>query len=192
MIGYSFLPPDRVFGKIEKPIRSHEVLSDPKDYVHVFAEHGSTIHLGTQCLVYDSKAVPQDVTKPMGQWHFKFAACKWLSLIRNKNDNNVLIYGEMNYHIYIRSYKTTMKRAKHSKDVPPVVVTKCIQVNTLKLRDVNNLLSKHFEANWHDLKHLEFYKHVLQLHRPSNDQDISEGATNDGCELMEEDAAYFV
>ena len=67
MVGHSFLPPDRVFTRIEKKIRKKEVIADPMDYVKVFAEHGTVISL--KGLVRDWKSIAEIILKKPEQWH---------------------------------------------------------------------------------------------------------------------------
>ena len=41
MTGHSFLPPDRVFGNIEKVLKRKEVIADPSEYHAVFEQYAT-------------------------------------------------------------------------------------------------------------------------------------------------------
>ncbi|KAI4455735.1 dna-directed rna polymerases i ii and iii subunit rpabc2 [Holotrichia oblita] len=53
--GHSFLPPDRVFGQIERKLRKREVIAMPSEYVEIFSESATTVELGQECRVFDWK-----------------------------------------------------------------------------------------------------------------------------------------
>lgn len=42
--GHSFMPPDRVFGRIEKIVRKQEVIVEPKHYFNILDRFGTVIH----------------------------------------------------------------------------------------------------------------------------------------------------
>ncbi|CAH2088243.1 unnamed protein product [Euphydryas editha] len=48
IVGHSFLPPDRVFAKIEKTLRKKEIITDPQQYVDILQVHGTTFNLGQE------------------------------------------------------------------------------------------------------------------------------------------------
>ncbi|CAH2088921.1 unnamed protein product [Euphydryas editha] len=64
IVGHSFLPPDRVFAKIEKTLRKKEIITDPKQYVDILQEHGTTFNLGQEVPVYDFKKECSGNLKP--------------------------------------------------------------------------------------------------------------------------------
>lgn len=39
--GHSFMPPDRVFGNIDKNIRKIEIITSPEEYIDVISQHSS-------------------------------------------------------------------------------------------------------------------------------------------------------
>ena len=54
IVGHSFIPPDRVFAKIEKILKTKEVVTCPAEYVSVLEENGTVTDLST-IPVYDWK-----------------------------------------------------------------------------------------------------------------------------------------
>ncbi|CAF4891377.1 unnamed protein product [Pieris macdunnoughi] len=74
IVGHSFIPPDRVFAKIEKVIKTKEVITSPTEYVSVLQEHTCTDQESIP--VYDWKTSYQNIIKPTTRWHFAFMKCK--------------------------------------------------------------------------------------------------------------------
>lgn len=70
VVGHSFLPPDRVFAKIEKELRKIEVVTDPQKYVKILKSHGTPFNLSQQVTVYYFKNEASKILKPPGSWHF--------------------------------------------------------------------------------------------------------------------------
>ncbi|PSN47367.1 hypothetical protein C0J52_06548 [Blattella germanica] len=56
VVGHSFIPPDRIFGRIEKETKKLDTIIKPEDYCNIFNNYGTVIKLGTDCRVYDWKA----------------------------------------------------------------------------------------------------------------------------------------
>lgn len=55
MAGHSFIPPDRVFAKIERTLKTKEVIVSPLEYIEVLQKNGTCVNL-TTIPVYDWKA----------------------------------------------------------------------------------------------------------------------------------------
>ncbi len=53
--GHSYLPPDRIFAKIEKRLRKMPVIKTPAEYQQVLEEHGNVLVLGDDWNVYNMK-----------------------------------------------------------------------------------------------------------------------------------------
>lgn len=176
IVGHSFLPADRVFARIEKVIRSIEVVSSPTQYEQIFSDHGTCFYLGTDAVVYDWKSISQEVFKPPGQWHFQFAPAKRFFLKKNEKGNSILIRGEPNYKVSVGSYKGVTKRGKKLKGNRMEVIEGGVNINSLKLNDVDKLLKKHFGNEWNIMPDLTYFKNVLQ--QPA---DTTEQQNNDDC-----------
>lgn len=63
VVGHSFIPPDRVFAKIERAIKTKEVVVSPSEYTEVLEENGTCVNL-TTIPIYDWKAAYKPVIKP--------------------------------------------------------------------------------------------------------------------------------
>lgn len=181
IVGHSFLPADRVFARIEKRIKNYDVIIDPTEYANIFSDYGTVVPLGGK--VFDWKSSLQDVIRPPGQWHFQFNPTKRIFFKKNKKGDNVLLQDEVHYRSEVGSFKSICKRGKVMKDTnQPIVIEKGVNISSKKLKDVLNLLIKHFGENWRELEALTFYK-KLELGSVTDEENDEPQAE---CERMEE------
>ncbi|CAH1099693.1 unnamed protein product [Psylliodes chrysocephalus] len=77
IVGHSYLPPDRIFGKIEKVVKRKEVIIiDPKEYSTIFSEFATVLDMESDFDVFDWKKAVETHVKPPSQWHFQFSSAK--------------------------------------------------------------------------------------------------------------------
>lgn len=117
VVGHSFMPPDRVFGLIEKKVKARNRIVKPEEYRDIFSEHGTVILLGIDCNVYDWKAAAQNVLKTTSLWHFQFKPSKRFFLF--KSLKNVKVQGELNYRCEVGTPKGVCKKGKHVSQIDP-------------------------------------------------------------------------
>lgn len=75
VVGHSFLPADRVFGRIEKEFRKRDTILKPDDYTDIIKEYGIVIPV-EECPVKDWKEAAKNVLKTVGTRHVPFMKCK--------------------------------------------------------------------------------------------------------------------
>lgn len=177
MVGHSFLPPDRVFGFIERDLKKLEVIVRPEEFVDIFKNYGTVEQLGSDCLVYDWKSECKIIMKPPQSWHFKFAPTKRFFL--KKSGNRILIKGEVNYQSDLGQYKSITKKNQKAENIRLNIIPTGKPIAPAKINDVHNLMSKHFGDNWRSLNTLKFYSEL----RPHQD-DIIEKNNEDCHELI--------
>lgn len=61
--GHSYLPPDRVFGRIEKELRKMPIIKSPAEYHAVYERHGKVYVYGDDWEVYDFKSLSDSIVK---------------------------------------------------------------------------------------------------------------------------------
>lgn len=167
MVGHSYLPADRVFARIEKSVKCKEVIINPKEYVNIFNEYGTTVPLNG--LVYNWKNAISDVLKAPGSWHFQFQPSKRIFFKRSKSERSILVQGECNYRNCFGTLNTLTKRGKFLKNLNPEKINAGVTVNELKIRDVNNLLTKHFGTDWKTFSELSFYAPIMEVNLQNNE-----------------------
>lgn len=183
MVGHSFLPPDRVFGRIERKIKKLPTIINPDQYTEIFSEYGKVISLSG--INYDWKKTVTNVVRPPGQWPIdSFNACKRFFFKLNKKKDNVLVKCEVHYKTETQKFKNICKRNKKIADLAsPNLIQPGVPIAPLKKRDVDKLLVKHFGNDWRILESLLFFKTILgDRIDVSNEDDDEEAVTQDGCE----------
>lgn len=168
VVGHSYLPPDRVFGRIEKVVRSKEVIVTPEEYFEIFSDEGKVIRLGSvECLVRNWKETAKLTLKATSAWHFKISQCKRLYIKRSKS-KSVLYRGEAFYNSNLSVYRSLLKKGCCFSRLNPQVlpVGASVIVKTEKLKDVDKLLSKHFGEQWKHNENLVYYKDVIDNRHP--------------------------
>lgn len=159
--GHSFIPPDRVFGQIERNCRKKEIILEPEEYLTIFSQYGTVLKLGEDVQIRNWKDETSRFIKPPGQWHFAFSKMKRMILTKNKK-GSVVVRGESAYNSSTGMGKPITKRGKSILSMDPPLIDKGNTVNTKKKDDVNKLLIAHYGEEWKNNSHLKFYKHVLE------------------------------
>lgn len=160
VVGHSYLPPDRVFGQIERVLRKKATIITPQQYKDILAQFGNVKDVGTEVPVYNWKQSVSETVKAPSQLHFQFAPSKRITLKRTKN-NTVVLKGEPNYRVDIGQFKLFVKKGKSLTCINPEVLPTKVPVKPAKLKDVEKLIRKHFGDEWEQDDTLVFYKNVL-------------------------------
>lgn len=63
VVGHSFIPPDRVFGILERKFQDLSVINNPDEYIDIIKNHCSVVKLGTDGRVSEWKEVTESVIK---------------------------------------------------------------------------------------------------------------------------------
>lgn len=63
VVGHSFFPADRVFGRTEKEFRKRDTILEPNDYTNIIKEYSNVISVGQECPVKDWKEAAKKVLK---------------------------------------------------------------------------------------------------------------------------------
>lgn len=191
IVGHSFLPPDRIFGRIEKRVRKKEVIIDPKEYRSIFSEYATVLEMEKEIDIFDWKKAVQTTVKPPAQWHFQFSVAKRISLkkIEKSAAKTVFVKGEVNYRSDLGQYKSILKKGKSLASITPDPLPKKVPVKQEKLTDVDNLLKKHFGPDWRNLNDVDltFYKNVIDNTGDMEDSDMETAEEDFEALTVEED-----
>ncbi|KAJ3622450.1 hypothetical protein MTP99_002959 [Tenebrio molitor] len=163
IVGHSFLPPDRVFGLIERILKKQCVIINRREYEDIIAKFSTVLKLDEDWNIFDWKTVATDIVKKPAQWHFKFNECKRFIFTKQSNNNlrskNVTVRGEVLYRSDLCSENTIIKKGKSLSALRPnsVVTGNCLKGNKSSIADV---LGKHYGPDWRQNPDLEFYATV--------------------------------
>ncbi|KAJ8895273.1 hypothetical protein PR048_000598 [Dryococelus australis] len=136
VVGHSFTPPDRVFGRIEKLMRRKQTAVTPK---------------------YSDL---QNVLRPTWQRHSKISLCKTVVLTRNEN-GQVRVRGELQYKTDTGTDFPITKRGVTVSNIVAGQLPNKVPIKAVKLKYVDKLSSKHFGEGWRDRDNLTYYKTVI-------------------------------
>ncbi|KAL1489063.1 hypothetical protein ABEB36_014008 [Hypothenemus hampei] len=145
---------------VRKKVKAIEVLVEPVKYYEIFAESGEVFRFGEDLEDFDWKTFSIENLKPTSNWHFKFAPTKRFFMKREKN--TVVINGEESYDCKINNMKTVVRTGRSLKKYRPKMIPQgTVTLKELKIRDVKNLLVKHYGNGWEGLEELQFYKNIF-------------------------------
>ena len=130
--GHSFLPADRVFGRIEQELRRFDVLLTPDDYYHILRKHGTLLIYGQDWDSKDMKAKTAELVKSVRT--FKISEARQLTIRNDKLDVKTSYNGECTTH-------SLLKRGKTWNMFNPQTLSKVSTVSEAKAKDVKNLLT---------------------------------------------------
>lgn len=102
MTGHSFIPPDRVFGNVEKEIKRCEVIVSPQEYIDIIGNFATVKKLGIDTVNLNWKSEVDQHIRRTGTWHFGIQSCKRVYFTKESNENNettVLVQGECTYRL---------------------------------------------------------------------------------------------
>lgn len=163
--GHSYLPADRVFGQVEKVIRSYSTIKSPLKYYEIYSKKGEVRKLGTDWIVSDVKVALNSLKKIEG-----ISAAKRIIIKRSKNDN-ILLKTELFYRNDDPSkpFQTLLKRGKKLStiELPNVALQNTIKPK--KLKSLSNLLVELSGANWVNDPELTWLQSVFSYHGGETD-----------------------
>lgn len=163
--GHSFLPADRVFGRVEKDIRKQPILTTKKEYYKIFKKHGNLKVLGTDWKIMDIKKLEENYRKLKN-----IQSYKRLTLSKEKLRGNCLVKCFENYRFEFGSEHAVslLKKGKSNPKFLQGINSASKPLNPNKKKDINNLLTKQFGEKWYNLPELIFYKN-LNVHEDGLD-----------------------
>lgn len=188
IVGHSFIPPDRVFGILERKFQDLSVINNPDEYTDIIAQHCTVAKLGEECPIKDWKTYSKALVKPPGNWHFQFQKAKKIVFSKSKkNPNTALVQGEANYVFEMGEKKSVMKKGKAFANEVRPVVAEGVPIKEAKIKDVKCLLDLHYGKNWKNEEKLKFFKNLFELPADANGDDDED----DDFELNDEDEAII-
>lgn len=181
--GHSFMPPDRVFGNVEKVLKKHEIIIRPEDYIDIIGTN-STVTKMRDIPMLDFKSAAKDVLKPTAKWPFKISECKRFILKRSKIPGNVLIRGELHFNSDLSKAVNICKTGMKTNMISPSIVPLGAPVQRAKIKDVDALLKKHFGTEWETNEECQFYLNIMRS--PVIQETENEEDNENFCERREE------
>lgn len=105
--GHNFLPPDRVFGNIEKALKRKEIIVTTKEVYDIIRQH-ATVKIVEDVKVFDFKKGKEDAIKEVKNWHFQISKVKRV-YIKKKSNGTCTVRGETTYRCDVEINKRFTK-----------------------------------------------------------------------------------
>ncbi|XP_069676001.1 uncharacterized protein [Periplaneta americana] len=175
IVGHSFIPPDRVFGNLERQFQSLSVIENSSGYIGIIEKFATIISLGKDCPVHDWKGYADQVMKKPGNWHFQFQKSKKLIITKSVSKRTCLVQGEPFYNFESGEPKSLNKKGKHfQKGYIPNSIPMGVILKEAKIRDIKSLLELHFGEDWVLNANLSFYTEMFNQQQGLGVADLNE------------------
>ena len=161
--GHSYMPPDRVFGRIKKTLRKKEKIVSPAEYHEILKDHGMVKVLNKDWNIFDYKDVSKKIM--MLKLGMKMQEQKVFTYVKGTDDIGV----QSSYNGSPIFVPVLRKKRKFDSMLSAKAVVKKNCVKVAKMNDVKKLLS--FFQMPDDAETKQFYKDVLAATDTSNDDD---------------------
>lgn len=175
--GHSYMPPDQVFGRIEKCLRKKENIISPTEYYNVFKNFAQVYIVNRDFYIYDFKTLLKNIIKPN---QFKTTEQKVFSYSKGSKTLGISqTYDGTPIQISILKRNVNLTVLNNKEKLP-----KLNHVKPLKQKDVQNLM-RFFNVP-DDAK--EFYHDIFQPNELSTNE--NEETNEEGVSLYDENAIY--
>lgn len=161
--GHSYMPPDRVFGRIEKQLRKTETIVSPTEYYNIFSQHGQVLRWNVEWKSSDYQAVQKKICKTSKD--FKMQEQKIFTYMKSRPN----AVGTQVVYTQEPVFSSFLKKGKKFSEIDSaVLLKKSNKVKVAKKKDVEKLMS-HFTVP-DDAK--DFYADVLSASVRGSKDDI--------------------
>lgn len=179
--GHSFLPADRVFGRIEKKIRLQSTIKSPEEYWEIYREYGEVRVLGNDWEIFDIKAAQSVLHKLENISESKRI------LFKRGLKNNVMVKSEMYFRNEDTSklYKAYLKRGKnlHTLELPQIPIGQ--PISNEKKTDLEKLLVSYGGPEWFHDNAFRWLQPIITAKPQTGAEDEEEGGR--GCDCLVDD-----
>lgn len=180
--GHSFLPADRVFGRIEKCLKKEAVIKTKEEYKELYAKFGVVKELGADWNLFDVKTLVKTLKKIDG-----ISDLKRIYIQKNniKKIIKVACYQNFRYEYLTEIPKSIIKRGKSDNNLQLEVIPLKNSIPEKKKPSLKHLLQEQFGADWMEDPSLYWYKYILSTENSVVNQEEEEGEQE--CDCLEPD-----
>lgn len=185
--GHSFLPADRAFGRVEKDLKREAVIANKEKYIEIYKQHGTIKELGKDWSIKNIKVLEKQYIKLNNIQQLKRI------YLKRTSRGNVVVRSLVNFRFEAdEPYVSLAKRNKKAKmtSLPLVPLGRAIKKE--KIKDVTNLLNKHFGLEWDQDPELAFYQTIMRQNENSNAAVVQEDEEMQECDCLTEDHALHI
>lgn len=185
--GHSFLPADRVFGRVEKLLRKRPLITTKEEYEAVYSEVGNVNVLGKDWILHDVKSLSNVFHNVRG-----ISDCKRIFIGKHETNTSrvVMRVRAMTHYKFDSETESAVSILKRGKVIPEVMpeIPLVHDISVQKKNDVKSLLCKQFGEAWHEEENLQWYKDILDSRDGQTDkQNVSD---DELCSCVGEDERH--
>lgn len=189
--GHSYLPADRVFGRVEKMLKKHSIIHNPEEYHKYYRKVGRVRKVGKDWQLYDIKNLSTTYNKITGIKDFKKICLK--KIVNKEGQSTVQYKGSAFFNFdEMKPYGSLIKRGRSEANCNLNLLPLGNAISEEKKNNVKSLLEKQFNnenVQWQEMPELNFYKKILS-HNTS--QVGEEDVEQNECDCLEEDHAVHI
>lgn len=156
--GHSYMPADRVFGRVEKLLRAHTEIKSPEKYREIYVKVGQVKSLGKDWKLIDIKHASHVLKKIEG-----ISEAKRI-IIKKTSQQKVVVKPELFYRNDDpqKKYVTLLQRGKklNSAELPDLNLGR--KLKEKKIKSLRKLLTEMATADWSQDPQLEWLVPVLE------------------------------
>lgn len=191
--GHSYLPADRVFGRVEKELRKKSTILNKEDYEKVYEKHGTVRKCGEDYKLYNIKALTKNMKKMDG-----IASMKRIFLRKTgKNVKSIQFKMEPCFrnNDLSKTYAPVLKREKKMNTCTLNEIESRQEIPPQKIKTLMPLLSA-FNERWTELEEYSYYQKLLCNRDISNNaaelENQEEDEEKEVCECISEDCGMLI
>lgn len=203
--GHSFMPADRVFGRVEKLLRKQPTMTTREEYYSVYQSVGEVKKLGEDWSLFNSKCLSKRFRNINLISEKKIIFLKKTETVvgspstsdRSSNVHTVTVKSTNHFRFqsdseqYISLQKRGWSSAKcFSTPLEPVLLGHAIKA--AKKKDVASLLELMYGDNWKSNDKLSWYKKVLDEAPECHLTEENDDEENDECDCLEIDIGLHI
>ncbi|CAF4946621.1 unnamed protein product [Pieris macdunnoughi] len=163
--GHSFLPADRVFGRLEKQLRKVPVITTHEGYYEIYKNHGDLRLLNRDWKIFNVKELDKHLIKIERIQSLKRIFIKKICGI-NQNVKGCAVLGFLNYRFgEEKQSETLLKKGKRIPTELSVMEATTKPLNANKKNYVLALLVKQFGETWEEIDELKWFNNILHNDR---------------------------
>lgn len=193
--GHSFLPADRVFGRMEKIFRKKPTIISKEEYIGYYSQVGSVKVLGQDWQIFNIKELQNYFNKISG-----ISDLKRISLKKTRNQKtgeikiSMACFQHYRYEAQSEVSKSVYKRGKTLSNFLLSEVQLRDSIPQKKIQSVRQLMEKQFGKEWETDPNFEWYRKLLGKDRGRNNEEIAheEDDMRMECDCLEEETALHI
>lgn len=187
--GHSFLPADRVFGRVEKTIGVHPVITKKEEYIDLLSQHGKVNFLKDDWETYDIKGLESFFKKIDGIRDLKRIFIK-KKIFKKEVRCVVKTMQYFKFENENEQYKCLLKKGRSYKNLKLEKKKIGRSIKKEKKKDVDDLLTKQFGVDWRSHVDLQWYLSILN--DDLQEEDFEENLDEEECNCLEQDCGLKI